>query len=554
MNNRLIRGRVSDIGAPGRRADAVWVRDGKIEGVGADDVAALATRHGAIEEHYGDRYVSPGFVDPHAHVEVGSIAAANYLDLRVPLVETIDDVRQALVERVDGSDEWIIGQANLFWDVKLKDGRYPTRQELDEVSTRQPIAIRAGGHYSVLNSKAFEISGVADYAKTEGMMGRAVIHRDAYGEPTGLIGELDAVLPLPNPTGRELESTLREGISSLFTRYGVTTIGEISETSEGLAAFMSLADQGLLDLRAALYLWVPGAFSLEEACGMPEKFGTTDPALAIIQGIKIFADGGFSSRNAATLTRYRPRYAHTPGSAGEINLSRERIGEILRAATDAGLQLAVHTNGERAQQEAARAVIDTIGTAPAGRLRTRLEHAGNYVTSPDTIQAWADSGVHIAPQPGFLYNFDDFLPEYLGRPGERGRHPFRSLLAAGVRLSASSDLHMGSEIEQTNPLFGVWNCVKRESFLGNIIEPDERIDLDDALRMHTLDAAAVLGREATIGSISVGKHADLVVLEEDPHDVTVDQLRQIRADRVIVSGITVYDRPGAVLPAASASR
>ncbi|MCU1636863.1 MAG: putative periplasmic protein, partial [Cryobacterium sp.] len=443
------------------------------------------------------------------------------------------------------------GQANLFWDIKLSDGRYPTRQELDTVSTRQPIAVRAGGHYSVLNSKAFEISNVAAYARSEGMMGRAVIHRDAYGEPTGLIGELDAVLPLPNPTGSELESTLRSGISSLFTRYGVTSVGEISETADGPAAFMALAERDELNLRTSLYLWVPGAFTLEDACRAPQQFASARPEMASIQGIKIFADGGFSSRNAATLTPYRPRYAHSPGSRGEINLSGERIGDILRAATNAGLQLAVHANGERAQQEAARAIIDTLGASPTGRLRTRLEHAGNYVTSPATIQAWVDSGVHVAPQPGFLYNFDDFLPEYLGRAGERGRHPFRSLLAAGVRLSASSDLHMGSEIEQTNPLFGVWNCVKRESFLGNIIEQEESIDLDTALQMHTLDAAALLGRESEIGSIAAGKHADITILEEDPHDVTVDQLRQIRADRVIVSGITVYEREGAAPPTAA---
>jgi predicted amidohydrolase YtcJ len=548
MSSRLLRGQVSEIGHAGRRADAVWIKDGKIEAVGGDEVAALAQQHGAVLEDYGSRHISPGFVDPHAHVEVGSVALANHVDLRVPKVTCIDEVLQALSDHTDSSSNWILAQANLFWDLKLRDGRYPTRQELDQVSSSQPIAIRAGGHYSVLNTRALEISGIAEFRGSEGMMGHALIHRDEHGQPTGLVGELDAVLPLPNPTGPELEDTLLQGIGQLFTRYGVTTVGEISETRHGVSALRALAERDALHLRASLYLWVPGAFSLEEACGLPLEWGGPHDDMVRLQGLKVFADGGFSSRNAATLTPYREDVAHSHGSTGHINLSRDRLAAILRAATAANLQLAIHTNGERAQREATDAVVDAFGEAPAGRLRTRLEHAGNYVTSAETIESWQRAGIQISPQPAFLYNFDDFLPEYLGAPGERGRHPFRTLLAAGVRLAGSSDLHLGSELEQTNPLFGVWNCVKRESFLGNDIEVDERIDVAAALEMFTINAAALLGREDELGSITAGKLADIAILERDPATVPVDDLRTLATDEVIVGGRTVHRREAAAAP------
>jgi predicted amidohydrolase YtcJ len=548
MTDRLILGRISDIGVPGRVARAVWLKGDRIHAVGGEDVAAAAIRDGALVEDFGERYVSPGFVDPHAHVEIGAVALRGYVDLRVPRVRCVDDVLQTLADHADGSSDWILGQANLFWDSKLADGRYPTREELDRVSRRQPIAVRAGGHYSVLNSRALEVSGIADYTRSEGMMGRALVHLDATGEPTGLVGEVDALLPLPQPEGAELRSALKAGMEALFTRYGVTAIGEISETRQGADAMFALAAEGSLAARIGLYLWVPGAFSVEGAREFQERRRSDATGMVTVKGLKIFADGGFSSRNAATLTPYRPRYAHSLGASGKLNLHTERIRDHLLDATEMDLQLAVHTNGERAQREAAAAVLGAMRMDARARGRTRLEHAGNYVTSQETVSSWLEAEIAISPQPAFLYNFADFIPQLLGRVGERGRHPFKSLLAGGIRVGGSSDLHMGSEVEQTNPLFGVWCSVKRESFLGKVLEPDEAVTLDEALRMHTLDAAALLGMESTVGSLEVGKLADVVVLEEDPHDVTVDQLREIRTDLVVVGGRTVHRRPDARAP------
>jgi predicted amidohydrolase YtcJ len=254
-----------------------------------------------------------------------------------------------------------------------------------------------------------------------------------------------------------------------------------------------------------------------------------------VRGIKLFADGGYSARNAATRTPYLEPYAVEPGSRGQINLPRERIADAIRRARERGLQLAVHANGERAQDEVCAGVV-AAGQTDDPRVQTRVEHAGNLVTETATIAAWREAGILPAPQPVFLYNFGDFFPVYLGEPGLRGRFPFRALLDEGWRLSASSDVLLGSEERQTNPLFGVWCCLKRQTFFGEVIDPEQRITLDEALRMHTIDAAHALGIEGDRGSIAAGKLADLVVLAEDPYEVDVDRLPDIAVERVYVGG------------------
>jgi predicted amidohydrolase YtcJ len=176
------------------------------------------------------------------------------------------------------------------------------------------------------------------------------------------------------------------------------------------------------------------------------------------------------------------------------------------------------------------------------RLQTRVEHAGNLVTEEITVDAWREAGILPVPQPVFLYNFGDFFPVYLGEPGRTGRFPFRALLDEGWKLSASSDILLGSEERQTNPLFSVWCCLKRETFFGEIIDPEQRITLEEALQMHTINGALALGQERERGSLAAGKLADMIVLAENPYEANVDHLPGIPVDSVYVGGRLVHER------------
>src|SRR5581483_7191438 len=129
-----------------------------------------------------------------------------------------------------------------------------------------------------------------------------------------------------------------------------------------------------------------------------------------------------------------------------------------------------------------------------------------------------------------------------GDYGRLGRFSFSTLLKQGWRLSGSSDVWVGSETGATNPLFGVWCCLKRQTYSGMPLDPQEAISLDQALRFHTIDAAAVLGEDDVRGSLAPGKFADLIVLDRDPRVVAVDELPDIKVDHVFKNGKEVWSR------------
>jgi predicted amidohydrolase YtcJ len=530
---------------------AVAIRDGKVVAVGDASLVEKSREEGAEILDYGERPILPGFVDPHVHLEEGSRANAEMVDCRAPGCRNIEDVLQRLHESLPRAAEsgWMVGQGNLFFDQKLEEKRFPTKDELDSVSTDVAIAIRAGSHRTVLNSKAFEVSGVADYEGKAGVTGKAIVEVDQCGCPTGEISELDGVLPIPVPDEDELRETFRTGVHDLFTSYGVTTIGEITNTREGLRCIDHLIDAGEAPLRVSLFLWAPGTVSVDEACRWEEHFQFhSDRDRLDVRGLKLFADGGYSARNAATRKPFKPPYALRPGSRGSINLNRRQILSALKKANAAGLQLAVHANGERAQDVACLAVENAGG--PDESLRTRMEHGGNFISSSETTDNWRRAGVIPIGQPVFLYNFfGDFLPLYLGEHGEHGRLPLKTLLQDGWKVASSSDLHVGAEDRATNPMFSVWCCVERQSFYGQTIEPEQRISVSEALKLHTIYPAISLGEGDNRGSLEPGKHADVIVLEEDPREVPTDKLLDVKVDHVFLAGEPVHSRQGAAAAA-----
>ena len=499
---------------------------------------------------FGDRTIQPGFVDPHAHLEVSARGMATMVDVRVPRCGTVADVLDALADgirtgRHDGG--WLRAQANLFFNQKLVDKRYPTRAELDSVSDTVPIAVHAGGHTTLLNTVAIEAADLGRFSdRTKGAMGGAVVELDPNGLPTGVVSEVDSLLPIQDPASLDLARVLEDGARELFTRFGVTVVGDISGTAEGVRQLVDLVASGRVPQRFEVFVCAPGTVDFDTAL----KPGDLIPAGArriAAHGIKVFADGGYSSKNAAVHTPYRAPHALRPGSRGRVNLDRRQLASMIRRAAEAGLQLAVHANGERAQEVVCAAAAQVRAQLPDAPT-TRVEHAGNLLTRPEALAGWRAAGILPVPQPVFLYNFGDFFPTYLGPVAERGRFPFRLLHDEGFTVAASSDVYTGAEDRQTNPFFGIWCCLRRRTFLGEIVEPEQAVTLDEALRMHTLNAAEALGLGDTYGSVERGKAADLVVLDRDPARCEIDELPDVRVDHVLIGGRLVYSREGAAPP------
>lgn len=525
-----------EIDGPG----GVVVRDGRIAHV--VDAHSLASAEAACEEvvDLGARTLMPGFVDPHAHAEVAAKAAHSMIDVRAPGCSDVAAVLDVLRDNLDRSREgWLVAQGNLFFDQKLTDRRFPTREELDSVSTEVAIAIRAGGHLSILNSRALELAGIDEYYRSVdySVTGKPSVQRDASGRPTGIVTEMDKLLPFPALTGEEARTAVERGIRDLFTAHGVTTIGEISETiDEGLHAFDDALSGGRIAVRIHVYFWTPGTLSLEEACDPAAWSGLRSSRdLLRVQGVKAFADGGYSAARAALSRPYAIGDGH---NCGEIAVSTQQVVELARATAEAGLQLAIHANGDHAQLH----VCEALASLPRnGGPRIRIEHAGNFVPDyPKLSDAWRQAGIVPVPQPVFIKNFAEFMPDYVGEYSRHRQFPLRRMLDDGWPLSGSSDVWVGSEIGQTNPFLSIASCVTRRTFHGHALNEDQAITIREALKMHTIGGAYALGEEQTRGTLEAGKLADLIALDRNPEATSADELVDITVTDVFLGGKLVH--------------
>lgn len=175
------------------------------------------------------------------------------------------------------------------------------------MSSDSPVAVRSGGHVTVLNSKALELAGIdRDYVAPEySVIGLPEVVRDSNQEPTGAVKEMDTLLPFPGYDRSRLKAALREGLHNYFTRFGVTTIGEISETVAGIECMDELGREDAQPVNVRLYLWAPGTLKLDDASRWRDHFQLHASEAAIrVQGIKLFADGGFSAKSAAVSCPY----------------------------------------------------------------------------------------------------------------------------------------------------------------------------------------------------------------------------------------------------------
>ncbi|WP_192860288.1 amidohydrolase [Mycobacterium sp. MS1601] len=532
----------------GADAEAVVIINGRIAAVGSRRLAEEARTSGIEVRDFGERAVVPGFVDPHIHLELLSTARGRAVDCRVPGCKTIADVLDRLIEAAaDVADgDWLLGYGNLFFDQKLAERRLPTRAELDRVSTTIPIQIACGGHTSVLNTRALELAQVERFLNgAAGLWGSPVVHLDDNGVPTGVVSEIDQLLPVPPMDRAEVRRHLASTYSELFTAYGVTTFGEMLSSFDNADIMDDLVGSKDIAARGVLYPMAPSAGPLEEVCDWVSTYRSragTDWMRAA--GTKLFADGGYSARNAATRTPYVAEHAPYPGYKGTLNMTQGDVLRALRATRRRDIQVAIHANGPRAQDEILSALLSVPG--PHDHRPVRIEHAGNLVNDRADLELFRRANVIPVLQPVFLYNFmADFVPMLLGDGGLTGRLPLRSMLDDGVGPVASSDVAPGAEAEQSNPMFSIWECMARRSYWGLHIEPAETISFTEALRLHTIEGARSLGMQDSVGSIEVGKWGDIAVLDRDPRAGGLDEVRSALVDEVFLAGVSVHKRSAA---------
>jgi predicted amidohydrolase YtcJ len=490
-------------------AGLVAVKGDWISAVAQDASPGSPADHECIRIDCRGKVLLPGFVDAHCHLAAYAESLVS-LDLSpgsgVRSVTDIQDkIRNFCVRAPEGS--WIRGKG--YNEFHLAGNRHPDRRDLDAAAPGHPVKLtHRSGHAHVLNSRALESVGIrADSGDPPGGM----IDRDLdTGRPTGVLFGMGGYLAgkIPPLEEAEMERGLRTANSKLLS-YGVTSIQDASASNgpRQWKRFQSWKSRKLFLPRVTMLLGVD-YFPESDKTSYPSLL---DPSDLRLGGVKILADR----------------------VTGSLRPSQEDLNGILAAVHGAGFQAAIHALEEPVVEAAVDAIGRAVRQRPRPDSRHRVEHCS--VCRPDLLGKLAGFGGMIVTQPAFLFYEGDRYLKTVPPDELENLYPVDAMIDSGVRVGFSSDC----PIADPNPLVSLYAAVARRSNSGNPL-PRRGVDLHQAIKMHTLDAAAASFEEGMKGSISPGKLADFVLLDEDPFVVAPDRIREIRPVMTVLGGRIVW--------------
>jgi len=517
---------VITMAAGAKPARAMLVRDGRIAAVGVPDEVRAAAGASAQVVRLDGATVVPGLIDAHCHVaDVGYLAAA--ADCSQPSAPDIPAIAARLRAAADRTPEgsWVTGGG--YVEYKLREGRHPTRGELDQaVPNRPAVVYHTSLHACVLNTAALREAGFADQQPDPA---GGAFGRDRDGRLDGVVFERPMFELFARNLRRDLarmggaeRTRLVARASQQLAAFGLTAACDADLRRDSFAAYAEADAAGALGLRIYGLVvhdqvdWLLGA-------GLR---GRHSGRLAA-EAVKIWADGGMSSRTAAI----HGSYPVPPYGSGILYFERDELTEMVREFDARGFQVCIHAQGDRAIET----VLDAYAavTAAGNPLRHRIEHGGSLY-APLAARA-AELGIVVATQPGFLSLLGDGFAEAFGARGDE-LYAFASWRRAGLTVAGSSD----APVITADPRVGMRDAVLRRTGAGRLLGPGEQLTAGDALAMYTTQAAFAARREDEIGSLEPGQLADFAVLDGNPLSVEPERIPDIQVVATVMDGTPVY--------------
>jgi len=524
----LLNGRALTVDPDGSIAEAVAVKGDRILAVGSDDEISRLIGEKTKTHDLKGLTVLPGLIDSHMHP--GSYGVFWVRGVKCgPDIRSVGELLASIREKADSSPKgsWILGYA--LDDVKL--GRYPTREELDGVSPRNPLYIqRRDGHIGVVNSTALRIASI-DRNTPDPPHGK--IDRDEDGEPTGVLREKAKDLvydKIPPYTVEEYKRGMRH-VFDEFTSLGLTTIHASMVSPDELRALQELRADGTLRLRVCVHASGREEGMLESlvASGIRTPFG--DEWLKLTEIEWVF-DTSTSGRTAA----YYTPYVGEPENTGILLYDQEDITRRVMAAHNAGMRVGLDGVGDRGIDRALDAIEAALNQAPRSDHRHRIEHC--CCVTPPIQRRLKDLAVIDASATGFLHDLGDAYKANRGKSDMRWMWPHRTLIDAGIPAPGHSDCPVCSP----NPWLGIYGMVTRRTSGGDVLYAGEGVTPIEAIRAYTIDGAYAAWEEGVKGSIEPGKLADLVVVDRDPITIPPEDLKTVKTVMTIIGGKVVYKR------------
>jgi predicted amidohydrolase YtcJ len=520
----------------GTSTGSMLVRDGQIAAVGPAAAVRAMAQPGAAVVRLDGATVIPGLIDAHCHVmNVGYLAAgADCSQPAAPDIAAIQArLRAAAAETPAGS--WVMGSG--YVEYKLAEQRHPTRADLDAAVPDRPVVIyHTSLHACVLNSAALREAGFADGQPDppDGAFGR-----DDQGRLTGVVfeapmfrlfaGKLRSDLARMDTAARA--RVVRRGGERLAA-LGITAACDADLRCPTFAAYAEADEAGALSQR------IYGLTVHEEVDELVKSgFQGRRSGRLAAQAVKIWADGGMSSRTAAI----HGTYPVPPYGSGILYFEPAELTAMVRDFDTRGFQVCIHAQGDRAIEIALDAYAQTLAEAPGNPRRHRIEHGGAMY--PALTARAAELGIVVASQPGFLSGLGDGFAEAFGAQADQ-LYAFRSWQRAGITVAGSSD----APVITPDPLTGIRDAILRRTAAGRLIGPDERLAARDALALYTTGGAFAMHRESELGSLEPGKLADFTVLDRNPLSVDPEQLTGIQVLATVMDGTPTYQAAGISFP------
>ena len=527
------------------------VKDGRFLAVGSNQHVLLRRAKSTAVIDLKGKTVIPGLIDSHVH----STGAAVYeYDHVMPPMHAIADVLAYIKNRAEllEDDQWIF--MSQVFITRLKEQRFPTRQEMDQVAPDNPVMFRTGPDTAV-NSRALQLSGIDD-SFVPPANAKYRLERDVEGKLTGVIRSGNSLLKYESntrtPSIEERVDRLKQLIAD-YNSVGITSVSDRNTSDAALEIWRALYEQQELNVRAFLYYQMNANASLNVIKSRIAK-AATDPLHQYndrlwLRGVKVFLDGGMLTGSAYMRKPWGVSEIYSindPEYRGMRYIDQERLYQFSKMMLENGFQMTAHSVGDGA----VHALLDAYRMIDENEFKV-AEHRPcithcNFM-SLEAIEDMAELGVVADLQPAWLYMDGKTLLRQFGQERTAYFQPYKTIFEKGVVVGGGSD-HMqriGSRrsVNPYNPFLGMWITLKGQPrYMTESLHPEQVLTRKQALRLYTLNNAYLSFEEKKKGSIEAGKLADYAILDRDIMRVELDEVKSTRVLQTYLGGKLVYDQ------------
>ncbi|WP_338954647.1 amidohydrolase [Fusobacterium nucleatum] len=538
LDKLFINGEIYSMKKEGEKFQSLGVKDGKITFLGTDEEAKNVSSKELID--LKGKMMIPGMADAHLHLYA---YCQNLTFVDLSKVHNINEMINLMKEKVKNvkKGDWVKGVN--FDQSKWKENRFPTLEEMDSISKDNPIIIkRCCLHAVVANSKALKMAGIGkNYQAGSG----GIVELDKEGMPNGILREqstkvFDDILPDPLKD-IEVQKKIMQDVLNDMSSKGITTIhtyaAKIWQYNEDISIYKNFEKEEKLPLRVTVCideLFEPEILTKEKLNNPYRKVQ--------LGAYKIFSDGSMGSRSAAL----KKPYSDDPQNSGFMLFTQEELNNKILTGYEHGLQPAIHAIGDRALDMTLAAIEYTLKTTKEkgmtdeeqkNRLPFRIIHV--QMIDDDLLKRMKKLPLVLDIQPIFLCTDLHWIEDRIGKERLKGSFALKTMEKAGLIQTGGSDC----PVETYEPLKGIYAAVTRQDMEGYPIEgflPEERLSVYEALCMYTKNVPYATGQESVLGTLEIGKFADLTVLEKNLFKIDKKEIKDVKVEQTYVAGNCVF--------------